>query len=81
MVLVKRNILGDETGEILVDLALGNGSADFWDIDGDDFTLLGIDDGTKVKWKRVLIVGKRWSVVHQCLLETDCLSPIFSSIS
>ena len=70
--------LGNEAGEILVDFALGNGATNFRDIDRDDFAVLGVDNGTKIEGKRVLIVRKRWSVVHQCLLKADFLSPVIS---
>jgi|SRR5579859_628868 len=50
--------LGNETREIIVDLALGNRSTNFGDIDGDDFAILGVDDRAEVKGERVLIVRK-----------------------
>jgi hypothetical protein len=67
--------LGDESREILTDLALGNWTANFGDINGNDFAILGVDDRAKVERKGILIVHKRRAIIHERLLKSDFVTP------
>lgn len=53
---------------VIVWLCFAERSANFWNIDMDDFLLVGIEDRAKVEWERVLAVIHVWSIVHQSLL-------------
>ena len=67
--------LSNKPGEILTDLAPGERASNFWNVNVDDLSILGINDRTKIERKRILIVVDGRSVIHQRLLKSNYVSP------
>jgi len=59
---------------IVVWLCFANGSADFRDIDVDDFLLLGVEDRAEIEGERVLAVVYVRPIIHQGLLQSAVAS-------